>query len=158
MSNAGVENSGVCFLFFWRIPPACPAQSPALPVLSRRSETKTDGRTTGTDHKKLHVLQEHMRCCWCNIMLYGVQGFRSVFTVNTVRLVDADSLAGGGHPFRLSPRRTPPFSASLSRTSRIGFFPLITAPAFSRSHRLHSRLTARLPLPALNFFSASAGC
>ena len=38
------------------------------------------------------------------------------------------------------------------------YFPSITAPAFSRLHRLNSRLTARLPPPALNFFSASAGC
>ena len=49
--------------------------------------------------------------------------------------------AGGRQPFRLSPRRTPLFSSSPSRARFGWFLSLITTPAFSRLHRLHSRLT-----------------
>ena len=58
----------------------------------------------------------------------------------------------------LSSRRSPHLFQFPSACDIAGIFPLITAPAFSRFHRLHSRLNARLPPPALNFFSASAGC
>ena len=56
-----------------------------------------------------------------------------------------------------SPPDSPLFQFPVARNV-CWYFPSITAPAFSRLHRLHSRLTARLPSPALNFFSASAGC
>ena len=56
-----------------------------------------------------------------------------------------------------SPPDSPLFQFPVARNV-CWYFPSITAPAFSRLHRLTSRLTARLPPPALNFFSASAGC
>ena len=56
-----------------------------------------------------------------------------------------------------SPPDSPLFQFPVARNV-CWYFPSITAPAFSRLHRLNSRLTARLPSPALNFFSASAGC
>ena len=49
--------------------------------------------------------------------------------------------AGGRQPFRLSPHRTPLFSSSPSRARFGWFLSLIMTPAFSRLHRLHSRLT-----------------
>ena len=62
-----------------------------------------------------------------------------------------NGLAGGEQPFRLSPRRTPPlFRLPIAHKLFWSFF-FVTAPAFSRLHRLHSRLTARLPAARADF-------
>ena len=61
--------------------------------------------------------------------------------------------AGGRQPFRLSPRRTPLFSSSPSRTRFGWFFLLIITPAFSRLKIGFTRgLHARLPAARADFY------
>ena len=61
--------------------------------------------------------------------------------------------AGGRQPFRLSPRRTPLFSSSPSRTRFGWFFLLIITPAFSRLEIGFTRgLHARLPAARADFY------
>ncbi len=69
-----------------------------------------------------------------------------------------NGLAGGGQPFRLSPRRTPPFSACQSRINFSGVsFLLQRLRSADYIGFTRGLLLGFLP-PALNFFSASAGC
>ena len=70
---------------------------------------------------------------------------------NQSSLPEEDSRSG------FPPAGAPTFASSPTRIRRIGKFLLIIAPALARPELSIARgLPARLPLPALNYFSASA--